>query len=255
MGVIELYVRLQLLLAIFMVMLLWALYVRLRHQQFFQWWAWAWTAFALFLVLRVPLLRLSPHWTSLSASLWLLMLMLGFLQSPLLVLGAWCLLPGRPPGRRAVALSLAAAIAAACLVWGLSLLWPESRAPSVATRFIPRMLCMAGALLFCTYVFARRWQSTRSWASAIIAVFCFLCASDRVGYLWIYIHRLLLGQSTPPTMESYGAVLAGNPLLYFLDITCLCAICLGMVLLVVEEHARTEHALWESNNHTREIAA
>jgi len=255
MELTELYVRLELLLTIFMVMLLWSLYLRLRRQQFFQWWAWAWTSFALFLIVRTAILHLPPVWTLMSAGLWLIALIFGFLHAPLLVLGAWSVPHDRVPGRRLVGLSLGLAIGAAVVTFAVSLYWGEQTDASVATGFIPRMLCLTAALLFCSYVFARRWSQRRSLASATIAVFCLVCAIDRTSYVWIYVHRLLLHVNTPPTLQAFGAVLTGHPLLYFLDISCLCGICLGMVLLVVEEHERTEHALWESDSRTRQIAA
>lgn len=254
MDLTELYIRLELLLTTFMVMLLWALYFRLRRQQFFRWWAWAWTSFALFLILRTVLLTLPPFWTLTRASLWLIVLILGYLQVPLLVLGAWSVPQGRAPGRRLVGLSMGMAIGAAVLIFAICLQWGEQADASVATRFIPRMLCLAGALLFCTYVFGRRLAQNRSLASATIAGFCLVCAIDRIAYVWVYIHRLLQHVSTPPTLQSFGAVLTGHPLLYFLDIGCLSGICLGMVMLLVEENERTERALWESNNRTQEIA-
>lgn len=254
MELIELYVRLQLLLTVFLVLLLWALCLRLPRQQFFRWWAWAWTSCGIFLVLRFQLLQLSP-WTLLSASLWLVVLLAGFLQVPLLMLGAVSLQRAGAPRRKLVALSMGLATAAAILVFATAFFWREQTDVSVAVRFIPRILCLAGALFFCTYVFARRWSQSRSWASAIIAAFCLLCATDRIVYLGIYLRRLLLHLSTPATLQSFGALLTGHSLLYFLDIASLSGICLGMVLLVIEEHARTEHALWESNNQSRELTA
>ncbi|HSB76694.1 MAG TPA: ATP-binding protein, partial [Terriglobales bacterium] len=254
MEVIQLYLRLQLLLTFFLVLLLWALCFRMRHQQFFRWWAWAWTSFALFLILRVLALQF-PLGTALSASLWLIVLVLGFVQVPLLVLGAWSLLRSRPPHGGLIALSLGSAIAAAGLVLAAAFFWRDHVDASVATRFIPRMLGFTGALLFSSYVFAHRWRESRSGSSAVIAGFFLLCAFDRIAYIWIYLRRLLLGMSTPATLRAFGEVLTGHPLPYFLDIACLCGICLGMVLLVVEEHERTKHELSESNNHSREVAA
>jgi PAS domain S-box-containing protein len=254
MELAELYVRLQLLLTIFLVILLWALSLHLRREQFFRWWAWAWTCFGIFLVVRVLVLKLQP-WTPLSASLGLIVLILGFVQAPLLMLGAWSLQLARPPGKRPAFLSLGLAAAVAVLIFAIAFFWRENVFASAAIRFIPRMLCLAAALLFCTYVLARRWSYTRSWASAVIAGFCLLCAVDRLAYVWIYIHRLMLHRNIAPTMQVFGEVLTGHPLLYLADIAGLCGICLGMVLLLVEEHARTEHALWQSDNHSREIAA
>jgi PAS domain-containing protein len=253
MELAELYVRLQLLLTIFLIILLWALSLHLRREQFFRWWASAWTCFGIFLVLRVVVLKL-PAWTPLSAGLWLLVLILGFVQAPLLMLGAWSLQLGRVPGKRPACRSLGLATAVAVLSFAIAFIWRGNVVASAATRFLPRMLCLAAALLFCAYVLARRWSHTRSWASAVIAGFCLLCAIDRLAYVWIYIHRLMLHRNMVPTMQLFGEVLTGHPLLYLFDIAGLCGICLGMVLLLVEEHAHTEHALCQSDNHSREIS-
>ncbi len=254
MELAELYVRLQLLLTIFLLMLLWALSLHLRREQFFRWWAWAWTCFGIFLVVRVLVLKLPP-WSPLSTGLWLIVLILGFVQAPLLMLGAWSLQLARPTPKRPAFLSVGLATMVAVLIFAIAFFSREHVVASAAIRFIPRMLCVAAALLFCAYVLARRWSYTRSWASAVIAGFCLLCAFDRLAYIWIYIHRLTLHWNTVPTMRLYGEVLTGHPLVYLLDIASLCGICLGMVLLLVEEHARTKGALWQSDNHSREIAA
>ncbi|HKT70149.1 MAG TPA: hypothetical protein VJP83_11960, partial [Terriglobales bacterium] len=238
MELAELYIRLQLLLTIFLSILLWALSLHLRREQFFRWWAWAWTCFGIFLALRVVVLKL-PGWTPLSVGMWLVVLILGFVQPPLLMLGAWSLQLGRPTGKRPVFVSLGLATAVAVLIFAIAFIWRENVVASAATRFLPRMLCLAAALLFCAYILARKWSHTRSWASAVIAGFCLLCAIDRLAYIWIYIHRLALHRNMAPTMQLYGEVLTGHPLLYLSDIACLCGICLGMVLLLVEEHAHT----------------
>src|SRR5690348_11289427 len=141
MELAELYVRLQLLLTIFLLVLLWALSLHLRREQFFRWWAWAWTSFGVFLALRVLVLKLPP-WTPLSASLWLIVLILGFVQAPLLMLGAWSLQLARPTSKRPAFLSLGLAVAVAVLIFAIAFLWREHVVASAATRFIPRMLCL-----------------------------------------------------------------------------------------------------------------
>jgi PAS domain S-box-containing protein len=254
MELADLYVRLQLLLTMLAVTLLWVLSLHLRREQFFRWWAWAWTCFGIILVARVLVLKLPP-WTPVSAGLWLSVLILGFLQAPLLMLGACSLQLARPAGKRPAILSLGLAVAAAILNFAIAFFWRKNVLASAATLFIPWILCLAGALLFCTYVLARKWSDTHSWASTVIAGFCLLFAFDRLAYVWIYIHRLMLHGNTVPTMQLFGEVLAGHTLLYLLDIACLCGICLGVVLLLVEEHARTEGDLWQSDNRNREVAA
>ena len=255
MEIVRLYVQFQLLLTIFLVVLLWSLYFRLGRQQFFCWWAWAWTSFGVFIVLRTQLLQSSSHPSVWNNCVLLLLPISSFVQVPLLVLGAWSLLRARSPSARMVALSLGGAVGAALLSFGVSFFWREHATLGVACRFLPRELGLAGTLLFCAYVFARRWLNTHSPASATIASFCLLCVFDLSSHTWIYVRRLLLHVSTPPTMDTAGQLLASHPLLYFLGIFSLYGISLGMVLLVIEENARAERALWKSNNHLLEIAA
>ncbi|HEU5335862.1 MAG TPA: PAS domain S-box protein [Terriglobales bacterium] len=255
MEIVRLYVEFQLLLTLFLVVLLWSLYFRVGRQQFFCWWAWAWTSFGVFIVLRTQVLQSSSLPTAWNNCLLLLLPISSFVQVPLLVLGAWSLLRSRRPSMRMVAFSLGAAAGAALLAFAVTLHWREHETLSVAVRFLPRELGLMGALLFCTYVFARRWLNTRSLASAMIAFFCLLCAFELTGHTWIYVHRLLLHLSTPPTMETASKLISANPRLYFVGIFSLYGISLGMVLLVIEENTRAERALWESNNQVLEIAA
>ena len=81
-------VHVQLLITIFLAVLLWALYRRLRQVEFFRWWAWAWTCSALFLAAAIESVKVGPDWTPLKISLLVAVLVFGMLQSLLLALGA-----------------------------------------------------------------------------------------------------------------------------------------------------------------------
>src|SRR6202040_1049888 len=89
-------VHVQLLITIFLAVLLWALYLRLRKVEFFRWWAWAWTFSALFLAAAIESVKVGPDWTPLKISLIAAVLVLGMLQSLLLALGG---LSWHVPGR------------------------------------------------------------------------------------------------------------------------------------------------------------
>src|SRR5260221_3182069 len=80
-------VHVQLLITIFLAVLLWALYQRLRQVEFFRWWAWAWTCSALFLAAAIESVKVGPDWTPLKISLLVAVLVFGMLQSLLLALG------------------------------------------------------------------------------------------------------------------------------------------------------------------------
>lgn len=161
MEFVHLYVRLQLLLTIFLVVLLWSLYIRLRRQEFFRWWAW--TAFAGFLGIASVVLQLPSQWPTLRSGALLLLLICGFLQVPLLIFGAWSLLRSSKPTRKALKMAIGAAflIAALTFVWSTQL--PANSLTGFAIRTVPRTLTLAVALLFCAWVFLRQWWRSRSW--------------------------------------------------------------------------------------------
>lgn len=255
MEVVLIYLRLQLLLTTFLVVLLWSLYVRLRRQEFFRWWAWGWTFVAAFLGLRTLVAHLPPDWGLFKFSALLLMVVCGFLQIPLLALGAWSFLLSRAPARRAASAGIAWTLAIAVVIFVVSFYLREQRIISFLARSIPRVLALAAALLFCAYVFLREWRRRHSFATGIIGAFCLLYAFNQVLYTYVYARELLLQSVSPAAALPFSTVLIASPLLYFLDIVYVSGICLGMVLMLVEEHQRTEKLLWESDHHRREIAA
>lgn len=254
MDLVHLYVRLQLLITTFLVVLLWSLYSRLRRQEFFCWWAWAWTAFSFFLAIGATVMQLPPQWTPLRIGALLVMLIAGFLQVPLLAFGAWSLQYSNRPTRRATTIALGSALLLACMIFVWSMQWQQSRLTSFAIRTVPRTLTLAVALLFCAWVFLSRWWRTRSWAAGITGAFCLLYAGDQSLYTAVYADRLFL-DLTSPSARILSVPIVTSPALFFLDLVNCCGICLGMVLLLVEEHKRTEQALWQADNHSREIAA
>jgi PAS domain S-box-containing protein len=252
MELVHLYVRLQLLLTIFLVVLLWSLYIRLRRQEFFRWWAWAWTAFAGFLGLASVVLQLPPQPPPLRSSALLLMLICGFLQVPLLIFGAWSLPRSSKPTRAALRMAIGAAFIIAALTFAWSAQWPAGSLPGFAMRTVPRSLTLAVALLFCAWVFLRQWWRSRSWAVGITGTFCLLYAGDQSVYTVVYGRQLLAGLTSAP---AYSSFMPAGSTLFLLDLVNCFGICLGMVLLLVEAHKETENALWQSDNYSREIAA
>jgi len=254
MELLHLYMRLQLLLTTFLVVLLWSLYVRLRRQEFFRYWAWAWTAFTAFLAIGSVILQLPPQWSPLRTAALLLMLTSGFLQVPLLMFGAWSFRRSTRPSRAAVAMAIGAALVLAVLTFAWSMQWQNNRFISLAIGTVPRTLTLAAALLLYAWIFLRKWWRSRSWATGIIGIFCLFYAADQSVYAAVYAHHLLLGLASPSVRGFFGPI-ASSPALFFLDLVNCCGICLGMVLLLVEEHKHTEHALWQSANISREIAA
>jgi PAS domain S-box-containing protein len=254
MEVVQLYVRSQLLLTVFLVALLWSLYARLHKQVFFCWWAWAWTSFAGFLALGAVALKLAPEWTLLKSSIVLAAAVCGFLQVPLLVFGAWTLRPSGLPARYWLRIGIGLALAASLLSFALAYYWREESLTSFAIRTAPRTLALSAALFFCAWVLLGRWRRTRSWAAGITGWFCLLYALDQGLYTVLFSNRLLLdwGVSVP---QFFGLPVVLSSPLFFLDLLCSCGICFGTVVVLVEEHQRTEHALRECTDRNQAIVA
>jgi PAS domain S-box-containing protein len=249
---LNLFVFPQMVLTIFLVALLWSLHGRLRRQTFFWWWACAWTAFALFLALASLRMRVPTDWALLRGSLTLPMMLAGFIQSPLLVFGAVSLhSPGRPT-RRWVQAGIGLAAAAAVLFFVLSLLWRGQPLGSFSWRNVPRTLALASALLYCAAVFSRRWRISRSWAIGVTAGFCLLYGISQLIYTAALISRWAFSPDAMLRRFLDPAVVVQSPL-FLVDLTASCGVCLGMVLLQVEEHQRAERALLQTVSRSREV--
>ncbi|HEY6305382.1 MAG TPA: PAS domain S-box protein [Candidatus Angelobacter sp.] len=248
------FVVLQLIVTIFLVALLWSLYARLRKQEFFRWWAWAWTASAAFLALGVLIFRLGPAWTSLKNAAVSLAMLSGFLQAALLLFGAWSL---RFPGmlsRRWLKWGTVSALAACALSLLLARLWYARPDVSYVLRSAPRMIALAAALLCCAALFFGQWRKSRASAAAISGGFCLLYGINQGFYALDLIRRLIVGpQASPPPY--FEVSVRAYSILGALDVVYVSGICLGMVLLLVEEHRRAELALLESASYSREITA
>src|ERR1700739_225829 len=116
---LNLSVNVQLLLTLFLVALLWALYSRLHKFESFRWWAWAWTAFAVYLAPATVSLRIGPAWTPLKASLVFVLLLSGFLEVALLVFGGLSWRAPHQLARRLFCTGVRTAVVAASLCFFL----------------------------------------------------------------------------------------------------------------------------------------
>jgi PAS domain S-box-containing protein len=239
-------VHVQLLITIFLAVLLWALYQRLRKVEFFRWWAWAWTCSALFLAAAIVSFKVGPEWTPLKISLIAAVLVFGMLQSFLLALGG---LSWHVPGRSLrktfkVGLWITLALSATAFWFGYVL--RAHRDVSFAARNLPRTVTMMAALTYCCFVFFGQWRRNRSWAALMSGAFCLFYAIDQVSYTidFVGILRKFYGNGTEitPNPIDYVQVLLGSPL-FFLDLVHICGICLGMILLLVEQSQSTERNL------------
>jgi len=238
-------VDIQLLITIFLAILLWALYQRLRKFEFFRWWAWAWTSSALFLAAAIESVRVGPEWTPTKMGLVLAVLVFGMLQPLLLAMGglSWQLPEQSVRKLFWSGIVVTLVMSAAAFAAGYAL--REDRMASFAARNLPRTLSMMGALAYCCIVFVRQWRKNRSWAALMSGAFCLLYAVNQVSYTidFVDILRTYLGAANvaPNPFDSVQALL-GSPL-FFLDLVDICGICLGMILLLVEESHLTQRDL------------
>jgi PAS domain S-box-containing protein len=253
MRALSFYVLPQLVLTTFLVALLWTLHARLRRQAFFWWWACAWTSFALFLSMAALRMQLPPDWAALRAGLALAMLVAGFLQIPLLLFGAWSLdSPGRPT-RRWVMAGIGFAVALGALCFALSLLFRDQPLGSFTVRNVARTLLLAGALFVCAAIFFRRRRVTRSQAAVVTGAFCVLYGVDQSLYTAALVSRWTLDPDVWIRRFLDPAVIVTSPL-FLVDLVASCGICLGLMLLLLEEHQRAERALLESVTRSDEAA-
>jgi PAS domain S-box-containing protein len=253
MDMVRLLVSAQLLVTVFLAVLLWSLHARLRRQEFNRWWASAWTLSALFLVFGRLALAFPPGWSLVKGGVVLLATLLGFLVAPALVFGAVCF-RSREAITRSVALAgLGAALALGALSFAASLLWAVPGLSSFAVRHGLRTSAVAAALLFCSWVFFERVRVTGSRAALLTGVSCVLYGVTHLVYTGAFLIQLF-GTTAAAASEVGRLAMLNSARLLSIDVVLTCGICLGMVLLLVEEYQRSARALVESVSHEREVA-
>jgi PAS domain S-box-containing protein len=252
MDTVRMLVSAQLLVTVFLAILLWSLHTRLHRPEFNRWWVWAWTSSALFLAFGRLALTFSPDWSVARGIMILLTTLVGFLVAPLLVFGA---VSFRSPGavtRPFAVGGLSAALVLGALSFAASLLWRAQPLTSFSVRHGVRGAVLAAALFFCAWVFIRRVQSTRSWAAFITSISCVGYAINQCVYAGAQAAQVFYATTGEPRGAGLLALLGSVRLLY-LDVALICGVCLGMILLLVEEHQRSERALVESSSRSREV--
>jgi PAS domain S-box-containing protein len=269
MGIARLMVYRQLVLTLVLVTLFWILYARLHRQESFRWWGLAWTSFVVYLATAAVVLQLAPEWTLLKSSLILFSVLAGFLQVPLLVFAAWSMRSEEVRLRRWLRPGVTVALIAGAFSFAAAFMYRDQPVISVSLRSVPRTLGLVVALLFYAFALWKRWQrNRRSGATALAGSSCLLAALVQGLYSAGYVRGLILGsgevlrQSNLPLLARSGAVLLQSPDLpllvpppvLFLDAVSGCGICLGLVLLLMEEHQQAESVLRETASRSQEIA-
>jgi len=225
------------------VVLLWSLHAQLTERPIFKWWAWAWTAFGLYLGLGTLAQPLSPEWSATKAILIVLTAICGLLPPVLLVFGARSIIsPDLPaPGTRRAA--LAGAAVAGVLSVMASLAWANP-VESYYVRLAPRTVMLAAALLYCAWVFLTEWRRTRSRASLITGVVCLVYGTTHGLYGGALVGRIAgPGAVFAPLADT---IIRWRPQLFWIDLVNVYGTCIGLVLLFVEDYQRSRRALIES---------
>jgi two-component system, NarL family, sensor kinase len=230
----------QLLFTVCMVTMLWALYTQLQRYEFFRWWAWAWTAFAVFLLGGTLSLHLGPVWTAQKFGLVLLLVVAGYLQPVLLVFGGLTWHSTAQVSRRWFWAGIALAGTTAILCFTAGFVVRHTPMLSFSIRNAPRSLLLTSALLFCCVAFWREFRRSGSRAAIITGIFCFSYAINQFCYFLSFCDMLVpfWGMHLPSPLHSLAQLDYLNGLL-FLDLIDTCGICLGMILLLVERYKDT----------------
>lgn len=238
----------QTLVTLFLAAVLWSLSRHLRRQELNRWWAWAWTASAIFLVISRIAVTLAPG-SLLRNGLVLIAITAGFMTVPLLAFGVVSFSSPRAIGKRVAVAGLGAAFVIGVLTYTASELWVDPIA-SFSVRQGARTLALGSVLLFCAWVFFQRARVTRSWATTITGTSCLIYGLNQ---LFFASTLLRAAYASAFTGVADRAVLNAVDLI-LLDVAFTGGICLGMMLLLVEEHQRAERALNESVNRGRAVS-
>jgi len=250
---VQLLVDLQLLVTIFLVTLLWSFSARLRKQEFFRLWAWAWTSFAAYLGLGAISFRVGTQWQLVKQAVTLVTVEAGFLQVALLILGVLSLQTGERPSPRRLRMGLGLGLAAGALSFALSRLLAAAPLTSFSVRTAPRTVGLAAALGFCAWIFVRDWRTNRSWAEIVTAIFCAGYAMDQSLYSAATIRYLIVGSRTAAG-GMFDLSLLLRPLWLILDSIYTFGIGIGVVMMLLEKHERIQRALFEGNVYTKNVS-
>jgi two-component system, NarL family, sensor kinase len=247
---ISLTVDIQVLLTAFLVVLLWALYSRLRRADFFRWWAWAWTSFALYLGCAAISIPLGVTWTPLKTVFVVLLLLSGFLESFFLALGGWSWRFSGNLSPKWIQRGVVFVLFATGTCFALGFLWRHEPVTSMAFRNFPRTVLLAAALLFCAFVLMIQSRASRSWAGLVTGIFCLTYSLDQFVYSFTFANMLVkrFAVQFEPPLQGLGNLeaLFQSRLLFF-DLVNTCGICLGLILLLVEQYQCAERDLEESH--------
>lgn len=227
-----------------LVALLWLLYARLGRQPFFKWWAWAWTAFALYLTLGLQSMPPTGDRNVGRHVLLGLATLCGHLQPAMLLLGALSLRPETSPSRRwrRGLLALAAATALVSLAVSAQLTRPID---GLTLRLAIRAWALVAAAAVTTWLFMRRGRTNGSVASYGAALACALYGLTQAAYGVAATGHLAAGQAAPLS-AIFAPEGTARMQLFLLDISTSYGLVLALVFLLIEEFHQSAQQLAQS---------
>lgn len=238
-AALQLILYVQALVTVFLSLLFWSLYERLRRQLFHWWWAIAWSALAVYLAAGAASVALigREDLAGLRHVLVATSVVAGFAQVPALVLGALHARQSRLATRRLAAVIVPLAIAAGVITYATALLVDRPYEASLM-RAVPRQLATAGAYIFCAVAFFRASEFNRA-ASHVTALAFLAWSLSQTIYAIQGLGRLLpalLGVQVP-MLRLLGTIGVGWS---FVDIAAELGIASGMALMLLDSHLRSE---------------
>jgi PAS domain S-box-containing protein len=170
---------------------------------------------------------------------------LGFLVAPTLIFGALSFRSSKAVTTRLAVGGLGTAVLLGAISFAFSLLWTPGLT-GFAVRNGGRTFTLALALLVCAWVFFQRVRATKSWAALVTGIACLGYGIDQIIYTGAQLGHVFNAIQSGAA-GSQMALLSSATLMYA-DLALTSGICLGMVLLAVEEYQRSERELVESEN-------
>jgi PAS domain S-box-containing protein len=205
---------------------------RFPEEQFLSYWAWAWGAYAGYLLFGGASVQLSKlH--SLSEVLALASMVAGFVQASLLVLGAETSRHSVTATKRRGHWAIAVAAALALFTFLLSLLQSGDR---VAVRLAPREALSGIAFFYCAAAFRQRARSKGSRSALVVTT---ACAAYGV------VDLLLAGATA---LAARTPSLQPMLFLIYVDLVCQFAVAAGIILQLDEEYQLQQRRLGESED-------
>lgn len=216
----------------FLVLLLLLFYLRMRRHAYLLWWSLAWAAHGMCLAASYASQQIKAGTPEAEAPLLFLALTAGLLQGSLLGLVALTLPRHAEPQRVRWWPWLAATVIFSAVVFSISMSVAEPA--GFAVRRAVRDAVLALAYGCCAVEFWRWWRSAGSQGARLTAFACGFAAASQAVMVWFAVHNHHDVEAQIPWFTAP------------LDALGLAAIAAGIVLLLLDEHRRTERARLES---------